>query len=67
MMATAVLNVKGMSCGHCVQAVEGAVSRLGASAKVNLQAGKVDVEFDEAHVTLSDIKAAIEDQGYDVQ
>ena len=66
-MSTAVLQVKGMSCGHCVQAVEGAVSRLGASAKVDLQEGKVDVEFDEARVALTDIKAAIEDQGYDVE
>lgn len=65
-MATAVLQVQGMSCGHCVQAVEGAVRRLGAKANVDLQNGKVDVEFDEANVALADIKAAIEDQGYDV-
>ncbi|MNL89291.1 Copper chaperone CopZ [compost metagenome] len=55
-----------MSCGHCVSSVEKAVSGLGAAAKVDLQSKKVAVEYDESKVSLNDIKAAIEDQGYDV-
>lgn len=65
-MSNATLNVQGMSCGHCVQSVEKSVRSLGASAKVDLQTGKVDVEFDESKVELSAIKEAIEDQGYSV-
>ncbi|WJH32795.1 copper chaperone CopZ [Paenibacillus sp. CC-CFT747] len=65
-MTKVVLNVKGMSCGHCVNSVEGAVKNLGAAAKVDLAAGSVAVEFDENAVTLDTIKEAIEDQGYDV-
>ncbi|MFE4712879.1 MULTISPECIES: copper chaperone CopZ [unclassified Paenibacillus] len=65
-MSNAVLNVEGMSCGHCVNSVEKAVSSLGASAKVDLPAKTVAVEFDENKVSLSAIKEAIEDQGYDV-
>jgi len=65
-MQHATLNVQGMSCGHCVQSVEKAVRGLGASAKVDLSGGKVDVEFDETQVQLAAIKDAIEDQGYDV-
>ncbi|ETT42704.1 copper ion binding protein [Paenibacillus sp. FSL P4-0338] len=65
-MSNVTLNVEGMSCGHCVSAVEKAVSGVGAAAKVDLPAKTVAVEFDENAVSLDKIKAAIEDQGYDV-
>ncbi|OXM15491.1 copper chaperone CopZ [Paenibacillus herberti] len=65
-MKTEVLQVKGMSCGHCVSSVEGAVKEAGGAAKVDLADGKVTVEFDEAKLSLQTIKEAIEEQGYDV-
>ncbi|EFM12386.1 copper ion binding protein [Paenibacillus curdlanolyticus YK9] len=65
-MQTVTLKVEGMSCGHCVNSVEGAVREVGAEGKVNLSAGEVTVAFDESKVTLQAIKAAIEEQGYDV-
>lgn len=65
-MSNVTLNVEGMSCGHCVSAVEKAVSGVGAAAKVDLPAKTVAVEFDENTVSLDAIKAAIEDQCYDV-
>lgn len=65
-MANAVLKVEGMTCGHCVSAVEKAVGNVGASGTVDLASKKVSVEYDESKVTLEAVKAAIEDQGYDV-
>ncbi|MDQ6421362.1 copper ion binding protein [Paenibacillus sp. LHD-117] len=65
-MANIVLKVEGMTCGHCVSSVEKAVGGLGASGQVNLAEKKVTVEYDESKVSLDAIKAAIEDQGYDV-
>ncbi|MCZ8515043.1 copper chaperone CopZ [Paenibacillus filicis] len=65
-MKNVTLKVEGMSCGHCVNSVEGAVKKLGASGKVDLNAKSVTVEFDESKVSLEAIKEAIEDQGYDV-
>ncbi|KAA9000975.1 copper chaperone CopZ [Paenibacillus spiritus] len=65
-MSQAILNVEGMSCGHCVSAVEKAVKNLGAVARVDLPGKKVAVEYDESAVSLDAIKEAIEDQGYDV-
>ncbi|QAY68042.1 copper ion binding protein [Paenibacillus protaetiae] len=65
-MTKTILKVEGMSCNHCVQAVEKAVSNAGATGKVDLAAGKVEVQFNEAEVSLSVIKEAIEEQGYDV-
>ncbi|QJC52675.1 copper chaperone CopZ [Paenibacillus albicereus] len=65
-MKTETLQVKGMSCGHCVNSVESAVKEAGGAAKVDLSAGKVTVEYDEAKLSLQSIKEAIEEQGYDV-
>jgi copper chaperone len=65
-MQTVTLKVEGMSCGHCVNSVEGAVKNLGASGKVDLNAGVVTVEYDESKLSLDAIRVAIEDQGYDV-
>lgn len=66
-MEKVTLKVHGMSCNHCVNSVEGAVRSLGASAKVDLAANSVSVEFDESSVSLAAIKEAIEDQGYEVE
>ncbi|AMA73186.1 copper chaperone CopZ [Aneurinibacillus thermoaerophilus] len=65
-MQTVTIKVEGMSCGHCVKAVEGALEEIGAKGKVNLNEKTVQVEYDEHKLTLEAIKEAIEDQGYDV-
>ncbi|WP_188206617.1 copper chaperone CopZ [Alkalibacillus aidingensis] len=63
------LNVQGMSCGHCKQAVQGALKELDgvASVEVHLDSGKVDVTFDEDTIGKEEMKEAIEEQGYDVK
>ncbi|MEH7417592.1 copper chaperone CopZ [Neobacillus drentensis] len=68
-MEHVTLNVSGMSCGHCVKAVEGSVGELQGVKKVSvdLSNGKVDVEFDTNLVSLDKIKETIDDQGYDVK
>ncbi|HWK21757.1 MAG TPA: copper chaperone CopZ [Ureibacillus sp.] len=68
-MENVTLNVKGMSCGHCVKAVEGSVGALDGveQVSVNLETGKVDVSFNDQKVSLTQIKEAIDDQGYDVE
>jgi copper chaperone len=67
-MQTITLDVKGMTCGHCKMAVNGALSNLDGVQKVdvNLETGKVNVEFDSSKVSLEQMKEAVEDQGYDV-
>ncbi|QCR31322.1 copper chaperone CopZ [Lysinibacillus sp. SGAir0095] len=68
-MKNVTLNVKGMSCGHCVKAVEGGVGALEGveQVNVNLEAGKVNVAYNDQKVSLTQIKEAIDDQGYDVE
>lgn len=68
-MENVTLHVQGMSCGHCVNAVEGSVSKLNGveQVKVYLDSGKVDVSFDADKVTIEAIKETIDDQGYEVE
>ncbi|HWO74346.1 MAG TPA: copper chaperone CopZ [Bacillus sp. (in: firmicutes)] len=68
-MNQTTLNVKGMSCGHCIRSIEGNVGKLNGveSVKVNLSEGKVDLTFDPNTVSLIEIKEVIEDQGYDIE
>lgn len=67
-MEKVTLQVSGMSCGHCVNAIEGSVGKLDGvnSVHVNLANGTVDVEFEPIVVTLEAIKEEIDDQGYEV-
>lgn len=68
-MEQVTINVQGMSCGHCVNSIEGNVGELKGvnSVKVHLDEGKVDVTFDSNVVSLKEITDVIEDQGYDVE
>lgn len=58
-----------MSCGHCINSIEGSVGKLSGvtTVKVNLDSGTVSVEFNPNEVTFDKIKETIDDQGYDVQ
>jgi copper chaperone len=67
-METVTLKVEGMSCQHCVNAVEGSVGKLEgvSTVKVDLDRGTVNIDFDPEKVTKDKMKDTIEDQGYDV-
>lgn len=68
-MQNVTLNVEGMSCGHCVKSVEGSVGALAGvnEVKVNLSEGLVEVAFNEAQVSLDQIKETIDEQGFDIK
>ncbi|XEC97353.1 cation transporter [Paenibacillus tarimensis] len=65
-MQNVTLNVQGMSCGHCVNSIEGTLKSLGAEGKVDLGKGTVTIGYDENKLSLDAIKEAIEEQGYEV-
>ncbi|CAN7635086.1 copper chaperone CopZ [Peribacillus frigoritolerans] len=68
-MKNVTLNVQGMSCGHCVNSIEGSVGQLEGINEVNvkLNDAQVEVTFNESQVSLDIIKETIEDQGYEVK
>ncbi len=63
-----VLNVPGISCGHCKRAIEGAVGGLDGVVAVEVDVGarSVDLRFDAARLSLDRIERAIADEGYEV-
>ncbi len=64
-MSTTTYNVPDISCGHCVQAITGAVSPLDGVESVDVSIDDktvtVDGAFDDAAV-----RAAIDEAGYDI-
>lgn len=66
-MEKAVLNVEGMSCSHCENAVKKSVGALDgvSSVEVDLASKTVTVEYESANVSLEQIRNEIIDQGYD--
>lgn len=60
------LDVQGMSCGACVGHVTRALQTLSGvqSARVNLEEQQALVSFDPAQVTVDQMIAAVDDEGY---
>lgn len=61
------IKIKGMSCGHCVNAVEKTLGHIKGVSSIT-----VSLEENKAYVEVSDfvsneaLKSAIEDAGYEV-
>lgn len=66
-MKTTRLSVGGMSCDHCVQAVEKALKNQEGvrNATVNLESGSAEVEFEEGRVAPEQLIAAVQEEGYE--
>jgi copper chaperone len=59
------LHITGMSCGHCLHAVnEALVGHPGVHLE-SLRMGRAEVQYDEQLTTPAAIEAAIADAGYD--
>ncbi|NLZ82812.1 MAG: copper chaperone CopZ [Clostridiales bacterium] len=67
-MENSIINVEGMSCQHCVNAITNGVGGLEGVNKVqvSLENKTVSIDYNSDKVTLDKIKAEIEEQGYDV-
>lgn len=64
-----IIKVEGMSCGHCVSAVKGALEALQGvhAVTVQLDSGQVEVTYEDSLVKVADLHEAITEQGYDVK
>ena len=67
-MTKVLFEVEGMSCNHCKMNVEKALKAVKgvASAEVNLAKKTASVSFDQGQCAIGDMKAAIENAGYEV-
>jgi copper chaperone CopZ len=63
-MRQLTLHITGMSCGHCLHAVnEALVAHPGVQLE-SLRMGRAEVQYDEQVTTPMAIEAAITDAGY---
>lgn len=60
------LDIDGMSCGHCVARVRGALEALPGVQVGEVSIGKALVEIDETRTPASAVVQAVEDAGYEV-
>ncbi|MEV2277915.1 cation transporter [Nocardiopsis sp. NPDC049922] len=67
-MTTAVYDVDGMSCGHCVNAITQEVTGVAgvSDVRVDLEAKRVTVTS-EGPVKDAEVRAAIDEAGYEVR
>lgn len=66
-MSETTFHVAGMTCGHCVNAVQEEVGRLDGVSQVavDLEAGKVTVTSSRP-VSDAEVRSAVEEAGYEL-
>ncbi len=57
--------IEGMSCQHCVKAVEIELEEIGVES-FDVEVGSAKIKFEENKITDSDISKAIDEAGFKV-
>ena len=65
-MSQATFEISGMSCGHCVKAVDKALSQAEGVIVRQVAIGSATVHFDAARIDIATIAQVIDDAGYPV-
>ncbi len=65
-MEKLTMKVSGMSCGHCVGAVTGALKKLDGVDVENVTVGSATVNYDPAVASPAAMSKAIADVGFEV-
>lgn len=60
-----VLQIQGMSCGHCVSQVRKALERLDGVTVRRVEIGEAVVEIDPTRRSTADLLRAIDEAGYE--
>jgi copper chaperone CopZ len=63
-MTQATIDIQGMSCGHCLNAVNRALAALPGVEIESVRMGRADVRFDEKVTDTARLEAAVTDAGY---
>lgn len=66
-MAQVQLKITGMSCGHCVKAVEQALDQVQGVQARTVQVGSAEVTFDAQQASTDRLLAAIREEGYQAE
>lgn len=64
-MQTVTLQINGMSCGHCVNAVRQALEAVPGVTVENVAIGSARVSYEPDKTKTTDITEAVTDAGYE--
>lgn len=69
MEKTITISVDGMTCEHCVKAVNSALKAINGVKDINVSLEKknVQVVYNDELTSVADLEAAITEEGYDVK
>jgi copper chaperone CopZ len=65
-MRTVTLHIEGMSCGHCLNAVNSVLRSVPGVQLESVQIGRAALRYDESVVSPAAIEKAVRDAGYAV-
>ena len=63
-MPHATLHIEGMSCAHCLNAVNRALRSLPGVEIESIQIGRADLRYDERSTSPTALAAAVTEAGY---
>ena len=63
-MRSLTLHIDGMSCGHCLNAVNRALAALPGVEVDSVRIGRAELRYDERTMEPTRIEAAVADAGY---
>jgi copper chaperone len=66
-MNRTTLTIEGMSCGHCVSAVERALERKAGVRVEQVEIGSARVAYDPERIRPEELREAVEEEGYRVR
>jgi copper chaperone len=64
-MTKMTMEIRGMSCGHCLNAVSKALNGVTGVKVEQVRMGSASLEYDPAQVTPETIREAVADAGYE--
>lgn len=64
-MEQVTLQVEGMSCGHCVKAVQQAITSVEGATADAVDIGKATVTYDPGRTSVGALIDAVQDAGYE--
>jgi copper chaperone len=63
-MTSLTLHIDGMSCGHCLNAVNEALAGVPGVEVVSVRIGRAEVRYDPAQAGPEQVAGALTDAGY---
>ena len=61
------LNIEGMTCEHCVRAIDNRLRKTPGVEVERVVVGAVDLRYEPSRISLDEISEVISDEGYTVE